>query len=386
MERQKIAERPHWRRQAEALGFGFHTMYGEPYWDETACWRFTLDEIERDIEAPTSELDAMARELVDRVVKDERLLARLAIPKPHWDLARRSWAEAEPSLYGRMDLAYDGSGPAKLLEYNADTPTSVYETAFFQWVWLEEQIRAGVLPGGADQLNSLQERLIEGMAKLGVPPGWPFHLAAVKGSDEDRGTVRYLEDCAVQAGLEPVFIHVEDIGVDTGGQLTDLEGRAITHLFKLYPWEWAMRDAYGELLAGVDTRFVEPPWKAVLSNKGILPLLWQMFPGHPNLLEAHFEDEVGTPASGSWVRKPLYSREGANIEIRGPEGVLEAAPGEYGEEGFVLQAYAPLASTGDGHAVLGSWIVQGETCGLGIREDRSRITRDLSRFVPHWIG
>ena len=62
-------------------------------------------------------------------------------------------------------------------------------------------------------------------------------------------------------------------------------------MFKLYPWEWLFREDFGASLAGSPTRWLEPPWKAILSNKGILPLLWAMFPRHPNLLPAFFEDD-----------------------------------------------------------------------------------------------
>jgi glutathionylspermidine synthase len=37
-------------------------------------------------------------------------------------------------LYGRFDLAYRGDGPPKLLEYNADTPTALFEAAVVQWI------------------------------------------------------------------------------------------------------------------------------------------------------------------------------------------------------------------------------------------------------------
>src|SRR5215470_20010757 len=119
-------ERTDWREQADKAGFAFHTIEGERYWDERAYYAFTLEEIERDIEAPTAELDKMCRELVARVVDDEGMLKRLRIPQRYWTLIAASWKRADPSLYGRFDLSYSGESPAKLLEYNADTPTSVF--------------------------------------------------------------------------------------------------------------------------------------------------------------------------------------------------------------------------------------------------------------------
>ena len=124
MQRIACDERPNWRERADEHGFRFHTIEGERYWDERAYYAFTLQEIERDIEAPTADLDQMCRELVARAVDDERMLKLLRIPERFWTFIAASWKRSDPSLYGRFDLSYDGQGPAKLLEYNADTPTS----------------------------------------------------------------------------------------------------------------------------------------------------------------------------------------------------------------------------------------------------------------------
>ena len=131
--------------------------------------------------------------------------------------------------------------------------------------------------------------------------------------------------------------------------------------------------------------FVEPAWKAVLSNKGLLPMLWKRYPNHPNLLPAYFADQEDIPSLPNFVRKPLLSREGENVTIFADGKELASAPGDYGAEGFIIQEYAPLFESEGGYAVLGSWIIGDRACGLGIREDRSRITANLSRFVPHII-
>jgi glutathionylspermidine synthase len=169
MQRIAIDERPDWRRRAEQDGFLFHSINGEPYWDETAYYAFTLKEIEDDLEAPTAALEAMCRELVAGAVADERIFARLAIPERFWNFIAASWKRGDASLYGRFDLRYDGNGPAKLLEYNADTPTSVFETAVFQWGWLDDAKKRQLIPRDADQFNSLHDRLIEGWRTLASP-------------------------------------------------------------------------------------------------------------------------------------------------------------------------------------------------------------------------
>ncbi|HEY2136262.1 MAG TPA: glutathionylspermidine synthase family protein, partial [Xanthobacteraceae bacterium] len=290
----------------------------------------------------------------------------------------------EPSLYGRFDLSYDGQGPAKLLEYNADTPTSVFETAVFQWMWLEEATARQIIPRDADQYNSLHDRLIE--AWKTVAPGRHAHFAGVTESAEDFGTLAYLADTARQAGLSTTIVPIEAIGRDAAGRFVDPDERPIEIAFKLYPWEWMLREEFAASLAGAATRWIEPPWKAILSNKGILPLLWEMFPGHPNLLPAYFDgDPAAASLGGSFVRKPLFSREGANVEIVVAGEAIDADPGPYGAEGFVRQALAPLPQFAGNHAVVGSWIAAGVPCGLSVREDASPITRNTSRFLPHAI-
>ncbi len=287
MQRLACRERDDWRATASAAGFEFHTLGGERYWDERAFYAFTLNEIENLIEAPTGEIDAMCLELVGRVVNDGTLLDRLRIPQAFWPLIRDSWRRDEGSLYGRLDLSFDGLGPAKLLEYNADTPTSIFEAAVFQWTWLEQAIERHLLPFGADQFNSLHERLVDAWKKLGQASR-RLHLAGTLASTEDAGTLAYLEDTASQAGLETTLLDVEAIGWRDSGGFVDLDNREIEFVFKLYPWEWMFHDAFGAKLATATTRWIEPPWKAILSNKGMLALLWQMFPGHPNLLPTFF--------------------------------------------------------------------------------------------------
>jgi glutathionylspermidine synthase len=377
-------ERDDWQATAEACGFDFHTIDGVRYWDERAFYAFTLAEIEDLIEAPTGEIDAMCRELCGSVVEDERHLKRLRIPEAFWPLIRDSWRRHDGSLYGRLDLSYGGSGAAKLLEYNADTPTSIFEAAVFQWTWLEQAIERRLLEGGADQFNSLHERLIEAWKKLGAASH--LHLAGMLNNPEDLTTLTYLEDTAKQAGLETTLLAIESIGWREPGGFVGLDDETIALAFKLYPWEWMFHDAFGEKLAGASTRWIEPPWKAILSNKGLLALLWEMFPGHPNLLPAFFEDEPGAKTlSSSFVRKPLLSREGANIAIVRHGDVVASQQGPYGAEGYIRQALAPLPNFSGQYPVLGSWLVDHVPCGLSIREDENPITGNTSRFLPHAI-
>ncbi|MCW0422727.1 glutathionylspermidine synthase family protein [Xanthomonas sacchari] len=382
MKRIAIVERGDWRAQAAEYGFRFHTIDGQRYWDERAYYAFSLRQIERDLEDPSAELHGMAMGLLDEIVASEALMQRLAIPPAFRDWIADSWRRREPHLYGRLDLAYDGRGPAKLYELNYDTPTSLFESAFFQWQWLEDQRAQGRLPDDADQFNSIHEALLERFAALagGLPP--PLYFAAVRDSEEDQGTIAYLRDCAAQAGVGGELIAIEDIGLSSDGRYTDLDDTVIGALFKLYPLEDMFAERFGQALPGSGLRLLEPPWKALLSNKGILPLLWERHRGHPNLLPAAFDDGSALPPG--WVRKPLHSREGANIVLHLDDGRVLESDGPYAGP-YIRQQAHPLPAFEGRYPMVGSWIVGDRACGIGIREDDGPITRDSARFLPHAI-
>jgi len=384
--RRQLAPRPDWQQQAAQYGFHFHTMYGEPYWDESVYYQFSLAQIENDIENPSAELHEMCLAVVDAVVNSEQLLTKFQIPRPFWELVRDAWQSGAPSLYSRLDLVYDGNGPAKLLENNADTPTSLYETGFWQWLWLEQQVDRQQLPRASDQFNSLQEKLVYRFADIAQWYGInQMHFACCKDTDEDRGTVQYLQDCAIAAGLSADFVFIEDIGLADTGVFTDLADAPITDCFKLYPWEFMLREPYATELAQAQVNWLEPLWKSIISNKALLPQLWKMFPNHPNLLPAYFADEAPSSLDGKWVKKPLFSREGANISLIENNQTSTLSDGPYGEEGFILQAFHPLPRFERNYTLIGSWLVDNLPAGISVREDTSLITQDLSRYVPHII-
>ncbi len=384
MKRVPIIERPNWREKASEFGFNFHTMYGEPYWSEDAYYQFTLAQIE-ELEDVTAELHQMCLQVVDKVVNSEELLTRFQIPRHTWDFVRQSWKTNQPSLYSRLDFAYDGKGPIKLLENNADTPTSLYESAFFQWIWLEDQIAAGKLPENADQFNGIQELLIERFTELKEKFGFGLlHMTCCRDTEEDRGTVQYLQDCANEAGIATEFLYVDDIGLGEKGEFTDTEDQVIANLFKLYPWEFMLREIFSTKLEDAGVRWLEPAWKSIISNKALLPMLWEMFPNHPNLLPAYFADDKSAELE-SYVIKPLFSREGANIRIIENGKEIASADGPYGEEGMIIQQFHPLPKFDGNYTLIGSWLVNDQAAGICVREDSSLITQDLSRFYPHVI-
>lgn len=372
MRRLSVPARDNWPSIVESQGFHFHSLDDEPYWDETICYALSRTEVDA-VEKATYTLNELCLAAVEHVIANG-LLDQFGIPPAFHDWIRLSWEEDEHSLYGRFDLGLPRDGVPRLLEYNADTPTALLEAAVIQWFWLRDTHE------GCDQFNNLHERLIEIWKIIADDVEGPIHFASSRGSIEDYMTANYLRDTAMQAGAETRYLAVEEIAWNAArGEFVDGSEQAIRTIFKLYPWEWMLREEFGPHLLKCQTRWLEPPWKMILSNKAILPLLWQLFPQCPYLLRTEHE-----PFGGSYVKKPLLGREGANVTVVfGGQAIIETE-GPY-EGPYVYQEVCPLPETFGNYAVLGSWIVNGYACGVGIREDLQMVTQNTSRFVPHFI-
>jgi glutathionylspermidine synthase len=375
MKRLTLGARADWRAKVEALGLIWHTASGAPYWDESACYSFTLREIGA-IEDAAAELYRLFLQAGQYVI-DKGLFARFDIPEWCWPLIVEAWNAEPPALnYGRFDLGYDGSGPPKLFEFNCDTPTALLEAAVVQWAW-----KAEVFPR-LDQFNSLHDKLVAKWKDIGpyLAPGLVHFAHADEATGEDAVTTAYLMDTAREAGLAVDGILMGDIGWD-GARFVDLQAREIRSLYHLYPWEWLTREAFGpNIAAAKDTLWIEPIWKMIWSNKAILPILWDLFPRHPNLLWASAE----RPAANSYVRKPILAREGANIAIVREGASIAQKDGAYGDGREIFQGLYDLPDFDGGRPVIGAWIVDGQPAGMGIRED-GLITGNLARFIPHVI-
>ncbi len=201
-------------------------------------------------------------------------------------------------------------------------------------------------------------------------------------NSEDLMTVTYLMDLAGQAGIDSALVQIDEIGWDAeGSSFVDHTDQPIRSIFKLYPWEWLLRDQFAEQFYSsyTLTQWIEPIWKMLLANKAILPILWELFPHHANLLECYFS---GPKTMTDYVKKPLLSREGANITFHRGGAVAETG-GPYGAEGFVYQARARVAEFAGAYPIIGSWLIDGAAAGIGIRESASPVTDNLSSFVPH---
>jgi glutathionylspermidine synthase len=376
MQRNTIEPRNNWQAAVEKLGFGFHSS-DLPYWDESVYYSFGITEINA-IEKATNELWEMSLAAVQHVI-DHQLYNQFAIPAFMVPLIEKSWEQDHPAIYGRFDLCVK-NGQIKLLEFNADTPTSLYEAGIVQWFWLQD------FNASKDQFNSIHEKLIAYWKFLNrFLHNNSLHFTCLKESLEDLTNTEYMRDCAIQAGLNTQLVFIDDIGWDEmNQQFVDLEETAIQNIFKLYPWEWLVNESFGEniLKAKNEPYWIEPAWKMILSNKSILPILWQLYPNHPLLLPAFFEPGSLT----NFVKKPKLSREGANIEMMQSGIATNKTGGEYGEEGFIYQALFSLPEFDGKYPVIGSWIIGEESAGMGIREADGLITNNKSRFVPHLIS
>jgi glutathionylspermidine synthase len=370
MERIPVEPRPDWQRRVESQGFLFYEGDDHSLWDESACYSLTEHDVEQ-LEAATRELHRMCLEAADTLVRDNAL-GLVGIPVFARAMVAESWKRREPSLYGRFDLAYDGQNPPKLLEYNADTPTSLLEAAVIQWYWFRDRFP------DLDQFNSIHERLIARWRAIKHDLSRPVYFTCVEESVEDYMTVTYLRDTALQAAMENEFIAIDRVGWNAPRRLfVDERERAIGAIFKLYPWEWLFAEQFGTRLPGAPTRWIEPPWKAILSNKAILAVLWRLFPNSPYLVPAST-----TPLQGECIRKPYHAREGANIQTISRGQVQSETPGPY-KGPYIYQERIPLRSFDGRHPVIGSWVVGDRECGIGIREDPTPIISGSSTFIPH---
>lgn len=385
MYRDRREPRRDWQRIVEEQGLVYGTPARDnsgrmrPYWDESVHYVFDMDEV-LSLEADVELLHSMCLEAVDNVVTTEGY-QRFGIPEWVWPHIAESWKRQDPHVYGRFDLRYDGKSPAKLLEYNADTPTTLLEASLLQWHW-----KTDVFPDD-DQWNSIHEKLVERWTFLQDKlPSNELHFtwSAADPSGEDNVTTAYLQETAAEAGLDTVGLAIEEIGWDPVlKRFVDLEESQMATVLKLYPWEWVVDEEFGRnaVESLPRTLWIEPLWKMILSNKTLLAILWENYPGHPNLLPA-FADDPGLLTE--YVRKPKLGREGANVQIVAT-GYETQTDGVYGAEGFVYQAFDPLPEFDGYRPALGAWIVGDSSAGLGIRETGGLVTDDGAAFVPHRI-
>ena len=369
-----------WQKELESIGFVFHSLDTD-YWTSSHHYVFSSNEIDR-IDIATNNLYELCISLVEEVITSNNF-EPFDLSMESVSLIKESWNNDHLSLMGRFDLAMNSSGQIKMLEFNADTPTVLLESSVAQWKWMKAVFSA------EDQFNSIHEKLISRWKSMNFGDE-TLYFSCMREAIEDICQTEYLRDTAIQAGLKTEFIFLDEIGFDSSVKnFVDLDSNKMKFLFKLYPWEWLGKESFYRHLRG-NLRMIEPAWKMLLSNKAILPLLWKKNPSHPNLLPAFFSLDEAKQFSNSnansenqWIEKPTLSREGNNVRlIKNSEVVLET-DGSYGENKMIYQEFFEIPKFDAWTPIIGSWIIGEESAGIGIREDKSIITNQLSHFVPH---
>ncbi|MEG1008432.1 MAG: glutathionylspermidine synthase family protein [Clostridia bacterium] len=375
MKRLSVTPRENYKAKIEELGFQFHT----DYWEEKACYSFSNEEID-EIHNASEELYKLYCLAAEHVIQNE-LWEELCIPEHMVKAIVDSWNEDDLSLYGRFDFVFKNGVP-KLLEFNADTPTSLFEAAVVQWQWKEE-----VFPS-KDQYNNMHEYLVRSWSDIHKCYGEKhYHFACLMDNLEDATTTSYIMSTASEAKLNTTLMDMEDIVLvekeDGSKSFCTPDNESINAMFKLYPWEWMMNEGFGESIKDVEMSWIEPTWKLLFSNKAMLPLLYKLFPDCKYLLPCYLEEDARL--LGNYCKKPIFSREGANIQLVKNYKVDEESFGDYGHEGHIYQELVDIESFDGWHPVIGSWIIGGEAAGIGIRETISKITHNMSNFAPHII-
>ena len=376
----------------ESIGFYWHTDKDNTSYVADELVVVSNDEVEAYYEAANALYD-MFVEGAQHVI-DHNLFHELNIPFNLVDIIKNSWEnDVHWHLYGRFDFAGGVDGkPIKLMEFNADTPTSLYETAIIQWAMLKFN--------GMDeekQFNTLYEAIKENFKRLVVLggnteefsqyyEGWKILFSSIRGNIEDENTTRLLQSAANEAGFHTDFAYVDEVGFS--GEEGVFKGEEnFEYWFKLIPWEAIAIDE-GDL-ALLLTHIVEaqkaiilnPAYTLIFQSKAFMKILWDLFPNHPLLLETSF-----TPLKGQkQVEKRAFGREGANTIIYDNDmRVLAKVGGEYENFIPIYQAYAQLPQDAKGDFYQAGVFFAYEGCGLGFRKG-GLIMENFSKFVGHKI-
>ena len=327
-------------------------------------------------------------------VLDNRLFVELGIPGNLVDLIQDSWDRDDLHLYGRFDFAGGLDDlPIKLIEFNADTPTSLFETSIVQWALLKSN--------GMDesrQFNNLHEMLQENYRRL-ITRDKPLEefaerygrekllFSSVDNLPEDERTVRYLQQVAHEAGLYTDFCYLHEAGFSADEGVFNKDSQLADFWFKLFPWEDIASDEL-ELTRmltqsakrGV-TRILNPAYVLLFQSKGILKILYDLFPDSPYLLPTDFKPLSGRPQ----VCKKLFGREGANLKVLAADGTVTAETGgPYAHHKPVFQELAAFPRDDAGQYYQAGVFYVWEACGLGFRRG-GEILNDTSKFVGHVI-
>ena len=371
-------------------------------WDwaiEEACQNYVASEAVQLSEGEAEALLQAADTLYDMLVQaipdalPDEFLQQLAIAPNLWEAVRLSWNdERHWHLYGRFDLAMTPDGP-KLLEFNADTASSLPETTVVQWASLVAAGQSGDDRQANGLFECLEDQFRHWRALNNELPA-TLLLVHLPGSAEDEANCAVLAEAARAAGFADTYIcSVDDMRVSVDGEdrgtwaeTVPDQWQKFAFLFKLVPWEIladeepALTADLTDLLLTRNVVIANPAYSLLFQSKALLAHLWKVFPHHPLLLEASAQ-----PLAGHHVRKPVFGREGQNVTEIQPDGQAGAeVPGEFAQQPQLYQAWAELPADTQGRRYQAGVFWAGEACAIGFRRDASLIT-NLSEFVPHVI-
>lgn len=324
-------------------------------------------------------------------ILDNHMLKEMGINPNLEELIRYTWDNDNHwHLYGRFDFGGGVDGEQiKLIEFNADTATSLPECAVFQW--------AHLIDNGFNmdsQFNNIFSSLVENFKTLKEmnPDKEPNILFTHMDSNEDKANVEFIAQAAQEAGFDVEFRYLPEITFSDdeseGGVWVDYgqdRYRRFDFWFKLIPWEFLAEDE-PELIEKLTTIakneqcvIMNPAYTMLFQSKVILKVLWDLYPEHPLLLKTTTEKPEGI----KYVEKVIFGREGANVSIHDENGdVLESKSGDY-ESPSIFQEYTEL-STHDGKSYQAGVFFIGEAAGLGFRRG-TKIMNDTAEFVSHYI-
>lgn len=377
MKRNSIIPRLQWQEKVTASGLNYHTdKDGSPYWDESIYYSFSPNDINL-IKSATEELYSMCMQAVEYVI-NKNLFRLFDIPDEFIPFIKNSWEKQQPSLYGRFDLILAGD-QLKMLELNADCPSSILEAAVIQKEWMKEVHKKKT------QFNDIDTLLIERWKEIEkLIPAEKVYFSCLSKADEDNINTSYIRYCAELAGVKNAFIYINDIKWNNRAEIfTDYYNDPINNLFKLYPYDSMLESKWAHylLIDKNQTNWIEPPWKIIMSSKALLPVLWQMFPKHPYLLPCYFSKGE----MKDYVEKPFRSRQGYNITIYKNGEPIEQTTGDFDNSMCVYQEFFRPVSFDGYNTIIGSWVINDKAAGIGIRESESLISGNTARFVPHII-
>ena len=325
-------------------------------------------------------------------VINKQLYTNLGIDPLLIPLIEQSWERDDWHLYGRFDLAGGLYGqPIKLIEFNADTPTSLFETSIVQWALLKANNM-----DEARQFNNLHAMLQDNFRRLVTGEDADFAetyqkekflFSSISGLPEDERTVRYLQHVAHEAGLYTDFAFMNEVGFIPKQGVFNRDQQRADFWFKLFPWEDIAADEpeLTEMLQSISdlgtTRFVNPAYTVLFQSKGIMKILCDLYPDSPYLLKTDFNPLQGV----AQVEKKLFGREGENTRITDANGNLVAeTDGNYGHHRSVFQEYVEFPQDAEGNRYQAGVFFAYEACGLGFRRG-GEILDNMSKFVGHII-